>query len=181
MNPCLDDFLSAEQSNLLNIQFFPRTCFASLQTRNPLVFILSVCLPSRRPAPAAKMSHCAKDKKARLPRGATNTATAGGGSGRSGSSVGSDTLPLSDIVVEKQLLAKLAVHNTSCAGCIASVRGLLARPLRYSRVDKSTTLHVKKNDHLCRTRVFEMCLWSLYKATACVLLLCFFMCVLTCL
>lgn len=39
--------------------------------------------------------------------------------------------PLNDIVVEKQLLAKLALHHTSCAGCIASVRALLARPLRY--------------------------------------------------
>lgn len=75
-----------------------------------------------------KASRCAKDKKkARLPRGATNTNTTAAGA--SGTAI--ETLPLGEIVVEKQLLAKLALHNTSCAGCIASVRALLARPLRY--------------------------------------------------
>ncbi|CAB1110940.1 unnamed protein product [Ectocarpus sp. CCAP 1310/34] len=44
---------------------------------------------------------------------------------------------MSDIVVEKELLAKLALHNTSCAGCVASVRALLARPLSELRMLKA--------------------------------------------
>eukprot|EP00752_Nemacystus_decipiens_P004884 g4444.t1 len=89
---------------------------------------------SRRssPRPEDNVSRCAKDKKKeRLARGATNTATAGR------NNIVSGTLPLGEIVVEKQLLAKLALHNTSCAGCIASVRALLARPLSELRMVKA--------------------------------------------
>ncbi|CAM9573657.1 unnamed protein product [Pylaiella littoralis] len=89
---------------------------------------------SRRSPPRqeANVSRCAKDKKARLPRSTTTT-----NANNTGGGTLSTLAPLSDIVVEKQLLAKLALHNTSCAGCIASVRALLARPLSELRMLKA--------------------------------------------
>lgn len=39
-----------------------------------------------------------------------------------------------EIVLEKRFLINLALQSTTCAGCIASVRSLLSRPLRYSNI-----------------------------------------------
>lgn len=73
---------------------------------------------------SGQVSRCAKDKTktARLPRTAAAVTPPAIAS--------TAPLPLSEVVVEKEHLAKQALHNTSCAGCVASVRTLLARPLR---------------------------------------------------